>query len=803
MIHDALWMSTGVAALLSFVAAVQTARPQWLGSMARAPFSLATATLALALVGTLAGLFLMTRLEFASVFFYTSSDLAWPWRLVGTWASREGSFLVWAAAVSVAAHLARKSAIDVRAQTLLHGLAGLFLVGVFLDAPFSATPPGLLQGSTGNGLAPSLRSAYMLIHPPMVFAAYAATSVPAVLGISGMFGNRAWSSLSATWVRWAWILTTAAMGLGALWAYTTLGFGGYWAWDPVEVSNLLPWLALTVLLHVRMVHERHGDYARAGPLLAVLPFLLTLAATVSTRSGLWVSVHAFTDPTNAFHPDALVRLLAILDAAPHLHWPVGALWAGLFGALAAWSHHLGGARGARAILAGVAVVGAVDPRGAFALMFEGGAILGHPAYVALGITAGLVLLAAYPLLRSGPTPPSWGVRRLASLAAALLMLSLMVLALFHLMSVNGWNTAFYETNFPLLALPVLAGLSAFAGMAYGRRVALALAVGVPLGAWLLARAAGPGWILVSSGLVLAVLGAVRIGRILPGSTRQKWGGLLLLLAAVLDVAFWTHPPARLGPLWIPQAPASPVLLGASAMGLAGAALQACGAGRRLLVPLCAGLAFLVGYGLAPILVLAAFFLLRRSADHAETSRPRLRQVAIQGVHIALALALVGYALSTSWRTDANLALADGETAHVGGWSITYRADLPAGLDGRPTTTFAPAFLVVRDGVPTLMHGHWEFHRGAQAHLAVPEIRTHVASDLYLDLQAAHVAPGGPCPNAPEGRWINAFEAQAVGRLCTGDTVDQVRVRAVSLPGLSVLWGAWVLGLLSVLALTRR
>ncbi|HEX2066958.1 MAG TPA: cytochrome c biogenesis protein CcsA, partial [Candidatus Thermoplasmatota archaeon] len=314
------WLALAASALALGATTASLLRPRPLDRAAARLWALA-ALLALAAFAWLAGRFLAADLSVSYVFFYTRADLAWPWRLAGTWAGREGSLLLWGVALAATAaalawrhsrHPAQDAAVE-RARRWTRWFLGLFsaafLLAVALQDTFAPTSPGLLAGRPlGNGLNPTLKSPFILVHPPLMFAAYALATVPAaaVLGHTASGGDR-WSHVALAPSRLCWLLYTLAIGLGALWAYVTLGFGGYWAWDPVEVANLLPWLALTLYLHAQLHHLRHGSYRALGPLLGVLPFLLTLFSTISTRSGLWVSVHAFTDPTDTFDPDPAGR----------------------------------------------------------------------------------------------------------------------------------------------------------------------------------------------------------------------------------------------------------------------------------------------------------------------------------------------------------------------------------------------------------------------------------------------------------------------------------------------------------------
>ena len=241
-------------------------------------------------------LFVTADVRYETVFLYTHTDLPLRYRIAGTWAGQKGSLLLWAAyGALISAVLARRWRGD-RARDVtvvfLAGISTAFLGAIASQDVFAATSEFFLRARPdGNGLNPTLLSDFFVIHPPMMFLAYALTNVPAAAALGHVVaGHGRWSTVAMQSSRIDWLLYTAAMGLGGIWAYYTLGFGGYWAWDPVEVANLLPWLALTLYLHAQLHHARHGRYAVVGPLLAMLPLLLTLFSTISTRSGLWISV---------------------------------------------------------------------------------------------------------------------------------------------------------------------------------------------------------------------------------------------------------------------------------------------------------------------------------------------------------------------------------------------------------------------------------------------------------------------------------------------------------------------------------
>ena len=152
----------------------------------------------------------------------------------------------------------------------------------------------------GRDLNPLLQDPGMVAHPPMLYMGYVGFSVAFAFAIAALIGGR----LDATWARWsrpwttlAWSFLTLGIMIGSWWAYYTLGWGGWWFWDPVENASFMPWLVGTALLHSLAVTEKRGTFKNWTVLLAICAFSLSLVGTFLVRSGVLTSVHAFaTDP---------------------------------------------------------------------------------------------------------------------------------------------------------------------------------------------------------------------------------------------------------------------------------------------------------------------------------------------------------------------------------------------------------------------------------------------------------------------------------------------------------------------------
>jgi cytochrome c-type biogenesis protein CcmF len=232
---------------------------------------------------------------------YSSRLLPWQYCLSALWVGQAGSLLLWAWMMAAMAMLLRISSetdseVDRTAFGLVMGNV-CFLVAVMV---FAADPmaPSLIAADEGAGLSPLLQHPSMLIHPPIVFLSYSAWSVPCALALAALWNgqlNATWIRLARPWALSAWTLLGVGLLLGAHWAYQELGWGGYWGWDPVENGSLLPWLTGTALIHSMLAWRHRGSLKKTALALAIITFGLCNFATFLTRSGIFSSVHAFSE----------------------------------------------------------------------------------------------------------------------------------------------------------------------------------------------------------------------------------------------------------------------------------------------------------------------------------------------------------------------------------------------------------------------------------------------------------------------------------------------------------------------------
>jgi cytochrome c-type biogenesis protein CcmF len=265
--------------------------------------------------------FLRDDFSFSVVAEHSSTSTPTVYKLVALWSSQEGSLLLWAFVLSLAAsavlYLTRRKHRELvpYATAVLMGL-GTFFVGLMLFAanPFQELSP---VPAEGVGLTPLLRHWAMVVHPPMLYTGYVMLSVPFAFAIAALITRK----LDASWLRTtrrfalaAWTFLGIGLLLGSYWSYNELGWGGYWAWDPVENAALMPWLITTAFLHSIMVQERRGMLKAWNVSLICSAFVLALLGTFIVRSGILESIHAFGASTVGPPLLGLIAFVAIGSA---------------------------------------------------------------------------------------------------------------------------------------------------------------------------------------------------------------------------------------------------------------------------------------------------------------------------------------------------------------------------------------------------------------------------------------------------------------------------------------------------------
>ncbi|GAB7024354.1 heme lyase CcmF/NrfE family subunit [Salidesulfovibrio brasiliensis] len=291
--------------LLSLFSAAWAARSAWqdsgeglrpveLGSYGAAGCVIASSVILLAA--------LMTR-DYSFQYVYENVDetLSFMYTITGFWGGRAGSLLFWELIITVSGVLfslsPRYRALGDRTK-LYFWVFFLMFQAFFLllltcwSNPFIKLTPTPLDG---RGLNPLLRNPGMIFHPPLLFLGFAGYTVPACAALAAYIAGepKSWVKLTRNWSILAWVFLTAGIVLGGWWSYMELGWGGYWAWDPVENASLIPWFAGTAFLHTAVIEARRGALQRTNVVLISMTLLLCVFSTYLTRSGVIESLHTF------------------------------------------------------------------------------------------------------------------------------------------------------------------------------------------------------------------------------------------------------------------------------------------------------------------------------------------------------------------------------------------------------------------------------------------------------------------------------------------------------------------------------
>jgi len=300
------------ALILAFaVSLLQASIPLW-GAVKRDPQLMAMAPYAalaqFALVAAAFGALVYAHVtsDFSVVNVVENSHSAKPliYKITGVWGNHEGSMLLWVLILAVfgalVALFSRAVPDDLRAATLAvqAWISAAFLIFILLTSnPFTRMWPAPAEGQDLN---PLLQDPGLAIHPPLLYLGYVGFSIAFSFAAGALICGRidaAWARFTRPWILLAWTFLTLGIAMGSYWSYYTLGWGGFWFWDPVENASLMPWLAGTALLHSAAVMEKRDSLKVWTIFLAILAFSLSLLGTFLVRSGVLTSVHAFaSDP---------------------------------------------------------------------------------------------------------------------------------------------------------------------------------------------------------------------------------------------------------------------------------------------------------------------------------------------------------------------------------------------------------------------------------------------------------------------------------------------------------------------------
>jgi cytochrome c-type biogenesis protein CcmF len=260
----------------------------------------------LATVGVVTAL-VNSDFSFRYVWQHTASNLPLVYKLTAIWGGQSGSLLFWAFILATCAAVALFASRNTNRELAPYVSGTLCVMLVFFLAvltlgtnPYERLP---IPQAEGNGMNPQLQNPGMAFHPPNLYLGYVSTAIPFAFAMAALFTRR----LNAEWIlavrRWAlfsWFFLTLGILIGMWWAYVELGWSGYWAWDPVENSSLLPWLTTTAFLHSVMIQEKRGMLRKWNVTLVASSFLLSITGTFITRSGMIESVHSFAQSQIGF-----------------------------------------------------------------------------------------------------------------------------------------------------------------------------------------------------------------------------------------------------------------------------------------------------------------------------------------------------------------------------------------------------------------------------------------------------------------------------------------------------------------------
>jgi len=231
---------------------------------------------------------------------YSAADMPWYYKFTAFWGGQKGSLLLWSLVLAVFSMIVvvqnKQKNRALMPYTVFNLMIVMFFFSLLLN--FATNPFETLDRVPvdGQGLNPLLQNVYMIIHPPILFLGYVGLAVPFAFSMAALMGGRidtAWIQTTRRWALLSWIFLTAGFTLGGRWAYEELGWGGYWAWDPVENASFMPWLVVTAFLHSIMITEKKWMLKLWNFILIVLAFELSIFGTFITRSGVISSVHSF------------------------------------------------------------------------------------------------------------------------------------------------------------------------------------------------------------------------------------------------------------------------------------------------------------------------------------------------------------------------------------------------------------------------------------------------------------------------------------------------------------------------------
>ncbi|MBI4394382.1 MAG: cytochrome c biogenesis protein CcsA [Euryarchaeota archaeon] len=845
---------------------------------------LVTAASVAGALATLISYFLRGDLSYYYVWNYTKVDYEAPYRLAGVWGGQAGTLLLWAtvALAALVMELRIQGALkrarsleenDTRffdamklfavgaAISLLYMVVDLGLFSLTADYCFLANAgtgdfvyaPGCNSAFTplvvrpqGNGLNPLLMSPFMVIHPPVEFTSYGLIILAGAAGAAYVAtGSRIWNETCLLWTRLSWLFLTTGVALGALWAYYVLSFGGYWAWDPVETGNLLPWIALTLLQHALPQERKKKGYEHFAPFAAITAFAATILATFITRSNLWAaSAHAFL-PGGSNDPDPLVRLMSVMAVSESVAYLsrlliVIVLGTGILFLFRYVRHREGG--GERRPLVAVTYIGLYAALIIIALvdvrtLAQQGAAAVHlvgAGNTLFGWALLFLVLIGVPLVALIWSMPEGeekayksplelvNIDTLMAAGIALFAVGFALTLLLLLLAVNFLPKEIYDTRLAYVVIPLVLVMGVTLSCRFigaSRSVAMALAA---LGVGAIGYLALGNWGWLALGVPVLGFGfASTLHRTMKAAEPSdgahagtRVAGYALVAAGVLGFVFWASPPARVGILGLSVAVPLflvPIGLAAAASSLLLAVPVLSGRGRRAHVfgAIAAFVAF--GYGASFLLGL---FVMAKAVAKDTTLRPwdirplrsQFMKTGRYAMHVGAVLIIIGYGASTFYQETVGFNTISswerGSTKEIGDYALTFvdSNGIDTDGDGRYEEVTAVIRVETKSGrfvEDSPMTLYWE--KDQARHFSREYVTRDGVFDVYLNAD-----PFNPpvFKTAADG-WQSTSSLTAAGpRQFTEADVEAIALSVRTLPLVGCVWAGVALidvGMIVILA----
>ena len=288
----------------------------------------ATAIIIIAASGLLLYLILNHQFQFSYVWQQSNRELGLALLISTFYAGQEGSFMLWTLMTAIIGifllrYVSKGERLEPQVMTIFSLVIAFLTLILILKSPFNyvwETYAGEVEAgfmpADGRGLNPLLQNFWMSIHPPTLFVGFSAMAVPFCFAIGTLMKNEysKWISFSLPWLLFAGGILGLGIMMGGYWAYGVLGWGGYWAWDPVENSSLIPWIIIVAAIHTMVASKRTGGYKKTSLILCILAYLLVLYSTFLTRSGVLgdSSVHSFVDPGTVVYISLVAFMVTFL-----------------------------------------------------------------------------------------------------------------------------------------------------------------------------------------------------------------------------------------------------------------------------------------------------------------------------------------------------------------------------------------------------------------------------------------------------------------------------------------------------------